>query len=70
MDRLDARARSTAVIIAHGNSGIVIVQWWLRLSEESRHGISFDLDPASITHLRINEYGERTIARLNCTCHL
>lgn len=70
MDRLSADPYTTALIVSHGNSGIAIIEWWLRLSEASRDGISFELDPCNITHLGMNRYDERTVVRLNDTSHL
>jgi probable phosphoglycerate mutase len=61
---------STAIIVTHGLAGIAVIHWWLELDGPSRGRISFELDPASITELRINSYNERTIVRLNDTAHL
>lgn len=70
MDRIERACPSTAVVVTHGNSGVVIIQWWLRMSECCRHGISFELDNASWSEFAINPWGERTIVRLNDTGHL
>ncbi len=40
------------------------------LTERCRQGISFELDPASVSELAINAWQERTIVRLNDTRHL
>jgi broad specificity phosphatase PhoE len=70
MEQLSRKTSETAVIVSHGNSGIAIIQWWLQLAESCRSGISFDLDLCSISHFSVNSYGERTIVKLNDTCHL
>lgn len=49
---------------------MAVIQWWLRLDERCRQGISFELDPASVSELAINTWQERTIVRLNDTHHL
>ncbi len=70
MDRIDRACPSTAVVVTHGNAGVAVIQWWLRLDEHCRQGISFELDPASVSELAINAWQERTIVRLNDTSHL
>lgn len=70
MDRIASMCPPTAVIVAHGIAGVAVIQWWLRLGERCRQGISFDLDAASITELAINSWQDRTIIRLNDTAHL
>lgn len=59
-----------AIIVAHGNSGIAVVHWWLQLEEKAWSTVSFQLDNCSITHLSINGWGERTICRMNDVSHL
>jgi len=70
LDALAAEVSETAVIVTHANAGIAVVQWWLRLPEVARAGISFELDPCSITWLNTNGWAERTIVKLNDTSHL
>ena len=70
MDRIEHACSSTAVVVTHGNAGVAVIQWWLRLGERCRQGISFELDPASFSELAINPWQERTIVRLNDTGHL
>ncbi len=70
MDRIDRACPSTAVVVTHGNAGVAVIQWWLRLDERCRQGISFELDAASVSELAINAWQERTIVRLNDTSHL
>ena len=70
MERIARACPSTAVVVTHGNAGVAVIQWWLRLGERCRQGISFELDPASVSELAINPWQERTIVRLNDTSHL
>jgi len=49
---------------------VAIVHWWLNLGEELWPRISFDFEPASITKLTVNRWGEKTISKLNDTSHL
>ncbi len=70
MEHVAPQIEQTALVVTHGNSGIAVVQWWLRLCEADRSGISFELDVCSITRLTINSWDERTIAKLNDTSHL
>jgi broad specificity phosphatase PhoE len=70
MDRIDRSCPATAVVVTHGNAGVAAIQWWLRLCESCRQGISFELDAAGVTELALNAWQERMIVRLNDTCHL
>jgi len=60
----------TALIVAHGGVIITIIQWWLEFPEELLSKVSFHIDLCSITHLTINKLGEKTLIKLNDTCHL
>jgi probable phosphoglycerate mutase len=70
LDRIDRACPATAIIVSHHLAGVAAIQWWLRLCEQCRLGVSFDLAPASVTELTINKWQERTIVRLNDTSHL
>jgi broad specificity phosphatase PhoE len=70
MEAIARACPSTAVVIAHGFSGVAVIQWWLRLDEHLCQKISFELDAASVTELGIGVRQERTIVRLNDTAHL
>lgn len=70
MEMINPMVRDTAIVVTHGNPGVAIIQWWLGLRSPVVPGISFQLDPASITILSINFWQERTIAKLNDTAHL
>jgi broad specificity phosphatase PhoE len=70
MEFINPIVAQNAVIVTHGNSGVAIIQWWLGLKSPVVPGISFQLDPGSITVLGINFWQERTIVKLNDTAHL
>ena len=70
LDRIEPQIDRTAVLVTHGNSGIAVIQWWLRLPEAARQEISFQLDACSITWLNIDSWSRRTILKLNDTSHL
>jgi broad specificity phosphatase PhoE len=70
MDRIERACRSTGVVVTHGNAGVAVIQWWFRIGEQCREGISFELDAASVSELAVNAWGERTIVRLNDVSHL
>ena len=60
----------TSLLVAHAMVIISAIHWWLESTEEVLNRISFDIDVCSITKLRINEWGEKTISKLNDTSHL
>jgi broad specificity phosphatase PhoE len=70
MDSAEGELRDTTLAVGHGNSGQVLVHWWLRHCEECRRRIAYRLDQCSITELGVSEWGERVILRLNDTSHL
>lgn len=70
MDRMEASSEERVVIVTHSGTAIAIICWWLELEEAYKRNISFDISIGSISRLRINESGEKTIAKLNDTAHL
>ncbi|MFK7693243.1 histidine phosphatase family protein [Paenibacillus sp. HJGM_3] len=70
MDRILNDKHDTTLIVSHANSGISIIHWWLEFPEEVISRVSFKVAPCSISHLIINSWGEKTISKLNDTCHL
>ncbi len=62
MEALDAER---AVIVSHYVVLAIIVQWWWKLSDEHIDATSLDIEPCSLTHLRLDAYGGRVIVRLN-----
>ena len=53
----------TTIVVGHGNSGQALIQARLELPLELE--VSFQFDVASVTELRVNQWGEREIVRLN-----
>jgi broad specificity phosphatase PhoE len=70
MERMSEECPETAVVITHSLSATAVVHWWLDLGPDQWGRISYDFAPASITLLSINQFGQRTISRLNDTRHL
>lgn len=60
----------TTVIVSHGGPIVAIIHWWLEIPRDMFSRVSFDIEPCSITRLTINRFGEKTISKLNDTCHL
>ena len=60
----------TYLIVSHGNSITTAIFWWLELPLSAQSSICFDIDQCSITHLRINDWDQKTVSRLNSTDHL
>lgn len=57
------------ILVSHGNSIISLIHSWLGFSSDM-FNISFDIQPCSITLLRINKWNEKTISQLNDISHL
>jgi len=71
LDRIAQECEGTPVVVTHWAPGQIAVLWWLGLADRlAATLIAFDLDLCSITHLTINRWEERTIAKLNDTTHL
>ena len=70
MNEIDRCCESTAIVVSHGNAGVAVVNWWLDLKGSCRKGISYAFNAASISELTVNDWEEKTIARLNDCCHL
>jgi probable phosphoglycerate mutase len=70
LEHVAHRSPGMAVVVAHANCGVAVVRWWLGLRDLDQHRISFDLDCCGITDLVENEWGERTVRRLNDVSHL
>jgi broad specificity phosphatase PhoE len=60
----------TAIVVSHSNMMKALIHGWLESKEETLTKVSFEIDVCSITRLTTNEFGERTISKLNDTCHL
>jgi len=70
MERVASEDPEVAVVVAHTLSGVAVVHWWLGSGPDDWERFSFGFDPASITVLGTNAFGQRTILRLNDTAHL
>ncbi|MFX1474024.1 MAG: histidine phosphatase family protein [Promethearchaeota archaeon] len=68
--QLNPNFHGCTLIVSHGNAITSIIQWWLELAEHQQSRIAFDKAPCSITHLHLNEWDQKTIAKLNDTGHL
>jgi broad specificity phosphatase PhoE len=66
MDQIET---DTVLMVVHQMAAISIIIWWLQL-KDALSKIFFEIDPCSITELRIHRWGEKTVSRLNDTSHL
>jgi probable phosphoglycerate mutase len=60
--------KGPAVLVSHAAPIEIIIEWWLGIGLKSK--VSFDVAPASLSVLRVNVWGERSVERLNDTAHL
>lgn len=70
MNKIDKISNDTVLIVSHSGTIISIIHWWLEFNDNYITKISFDIDPCSITRLRVNKWGEKTIIKLNDTSHI
>jgi broad specificity phosphatase PhoE len=70
MNTIAENSKENVLIITHRGIIVSIIDWWLELSEEFIDKISYDIEPCSLTYLRINKWGEKTISKINDTSHL
>lgn len=70
MNKLEREAKETVIIVSHRKTILSIIHWWLEFNEDYIKKVSFDIEPCSITYLRINKWQEKTISKLNDTMHL
>lgn len=70
MNVLEQEAKENVIIVSHRRTILAIIHWWLELSEDYIKKVSFDIEPSSITYLRINKWGEKTISKLNDNSHV
>jgi len=70
MERRTRNRAAPLLVVTHAGTLINIVAWWLQLDVDMLCKVSFDASPASLSVLRVNEWNERTIERLNDTAHL
>ena len=67
---IDAKREELIVIVSHGNAIRSCIYWWLEIPVEMQSQFDFDIDTCSITHLRINDWEEKTLSVLNSSDHL
>ena len=68
---IDTSLDGTVLVVTHGNALICAVNWFLRIdSDELLARTRYDADPGSITQLRVELDGCRTLVRSNDTSHL
>lgn len=70
MNAISEGCRENVIIVSHRGIVVTIIDWWLELNENYINKISYDIDPCSITYLRVNKWGERTISKMNDTAHI
>ena len=70
MDRLVEEQDGLLLLVTHGGTLVNIVAWWLQLRSEVFPKLSFGAHPASISVLRVNQWGEHMLERLNDTAHI
>jgi probable phosphoglycerate mutase len=64
----DRPTQEVVLIVSHKIPIHLALCWWLGIGLDSQ--VWFDVDPASITVLRAEPWGGRTVKRLNDTAHL
>ena len=70
LERISDAGPAAAIIVTHGGTSGVVIPWWFRLDMRSRPGISFEMQPASISELTTNGQHERALIKMNDTGHL
>ncbi|SPF44123.1 Phosphoglycerate mutase family protein [Candidatus Desulfosporosinus infrequens] len=65
MNSIEHESHETVMVISHRRTIMAIIHWWLEFSEDFIKKVSFDIEPCSVTYLRINKWGEKTISKLN-----
>ena len=70
MNEIGQESKETVVIVSHRRTILAIIHWWLEFSEDYIKRVSFDIEPSSLTYLRINKWDEKTMSKLNDTLHL
>ncbi|ODA39871.1 histidine phosphatase family protein [Desulfosporosinus sp. BG] len=70
MNVIEQESMETVLIVSHRRIILAIIHWWLEFSEDYIKKVSFDIEPCSLTYLRINKWGEKTVSKLNDIAHL
>lgn len=69
MDAL-AGDETPLILVTHGGTIVHVIGWWLGLDMATVSRVYFDADPASVSVLTTNSFGDRVVSRLNDTSHL
>lgn len=70
MQSLTRQHTGPLLLVTHGGTILNIIFWWLQYAEDHLDQISFLTEPASLTLLDINSFGQRQINFLNRRDHL
>lgn len=70
LDVIEEKLEDFVIIVSHGNAIKSCICWWLEIPFAMQSQLDFDIDACSITHLRINDWEEKTLSRLNSSDHL
>lgn len=70
LNMIEEKQEDFVILVSHGNAIKTCIYWWLEISLAMQSQLDFDIDACSITHLRINEWEEKTLSVLNSSDHL
>lgn len=70
LDVIEEKLEDFVIIVSHGNAIKSCIYWWLEIPPAMQSQFDFDIDACSITHLRINDWEEKTLSVLNSSDHL
>lgn len=72
LEAFTASQQRPALLVAHAGTLNNAVAWWLGLGPDvgERPWVGFEFHPTSVSLLRTNDAGERSLERLNDTAHL
>lgn len=68
LEHISSLEKERAVIVSHGNTLRCLISSWMGISLDDR--ITYDLHTCSVTWLRVNRLGQKTIRKLNECGHL
>lgn len=67
---IEEKLEDLVIIVSHGNAIKSCINWWLKIPLAMQSQLDFDIGACSITHLRINDWEEKTLSMLNSSDHL
>ena len=70
LNAIDEKRDELVIIVSHGNAIRSCIYWWLEIPVTKQSQFDFDINTCSITHLRINDWEEKTLSVLNNSDHL